>query len=263
MASPYWPGVWSTDPALGWRNDWGTTYAGHFMLEAEKMGYALPGDMKSGWVRYQKEAAQRWAPGNHEWPNEKPEVRLEATRYTQAYRLFTLALAGSPEIGAMNRLRESTSRSIGERWLLASAYQLSGKPEVAKVLAQEDRMQAFVFTEPNPYTFGSLLRDRAVVLMGLTLLGRDAESNALLEDVSAQLSDESWYSTQSVSFALVAVAQNAGTKPFKGSASTTPPRRRAARPSRANRRSRASRFPRHPPRACRSRSPTPPTASCT
>jgi uncharacterized protein YfaS (alpha-2-macroglobulin family) len=212
----YWPGVWSTDPALGWRNDWGSTYAGHFMLEAEKMGYTLPGDMKSGWVRFQKEAAQRWTPDNHEWPNEKPEVRIEASRYAQAYRLFTLALAGSPEIGAMNRLRESTSRSIGERWLLASAYHLSGKPEVAKVLAQEDRLQAFVFTEPNPYTFGSLLRDRAVVLMGLTLLGRDAESNALLEEVSAQLSDESWYSTQSVSFAMVAVAQNAGTKPFKG-----------------------------------------------
>ena len=66
-----------------------------------------------------------------------------------------------------------------------------------------------------PYTFGSLLRDRAVVLMGLTLLGRDEDADALLEEVSAQLSDEYWYSTQSVSFALVAVAQNAGAKPFK------------------------------------------------
>ena len=47
-------------------------------------------------------------------------------------------------------------------------------------------------------------------------LGRDAETNALLEDVSAQLSSDAWYSTQSVSFALVAVAKNAGTRPFKG-----------------------------------------------
>jgi uncharacterized protein YfaS (alpha-2-macroglobulin family) len=212
----YWPGVWSTEPSLGWRSDWGTTYAGHFMLEAEKAGYALPGDMKSAWVRYQKESAQRWTENSYEWPDEKYEVRVEAARYAQAYRLFTLALAGQPELGAMNRLRESRSRSIGERWLLASAYKLAGKPDVASALTQPDRLQALVFTEPNQYTFGSLLRDRAVVLMGLTLLGRDAESNALLEDVSAQLSDEAWYSTQSVSFALVAVAQNAGAKPFRG-----------------------------------------------
>ena len=103
----YWPGVWSTDPALEWRNDWGTTYAGHFMLEAEKAGYALPGDMKAAWVRFQKERAQRWTSRRYEWPGEKDAVAIEAARYAQAYRLFTLALAGQPEIGAMNRLRES------------------------------------------------------------------------------------------------------------------------------------------------------------
>jgi uncharacterized protein YfaS (alpha-2-macroglobulin family) len=212
----YWPGVWSADPELEWRNEWGTTYAGHFLLEAEKVGYALPGDMKSAWVRFQKERAQRWTPNSYEVPNEDPALRIEAARYAQAYRLFTLALAGSPEIGAMNRLRESRSASIGERWMLAAAYKLAGKPEVAAALVEPDRLHGFVFSQGNPYTFGSLLRDRAVVLMALTLLGRDAETNGLLEDVSVQLSDESWYSTQSVAFALVAVAQNAGSKPFTG-----------------------------------------------
>ncbi len=172
--------------------------------------------MKAAWLRFQKERAQRWTQNSYEWPDEKPERRIEAARYAQAYRLYTLALAGQPEMGAMNRLRESKAYSIGERWMLASAYKLAGKADVANTLAQHDRLQAFVFTDPNPYTFGSLLRDRAVVLMGLTLLGRDEESNALLEEVSMQLTDEYWYSTQSVSFALVAVAKNAGAKPFKG-----------------------------------------------
>jgi uncharacterized protein YfaS (alpha-2-macroglobulin family) len=87
---------------------------------------------------------------------------------------------------------------------------------VAKALVEKDRLEAFVFADANPYTFGSLLRDRAVVLMGMTLLGRDAETGGLLEDVAGQLNDGSWYSTQSVAFALVAVAQNTGTKPFTG-----------------------------------------------
>jgi uncharacterized protein YfaS (alpha-2-macroglobulin family) len=56
----YWPGGWATDYGLGWRDDWGTTYAGHFLLEAERAGYAVPADMKAAWLSYQKAAAQRW-----------------------------------------------------------------------------------------------------------------------------------------------------------------------------------------------------------
>jgi alpha-2-macroglobulin len=52
--------------------------------------------------------------------------------------------------------------------------------------------------------------------MGMTLLGRDADTGPLLDDVAADLSGGDWFSTQSVAFALVAVAQNTGTKPFKG-----------------------------------------------
>ena len=42
----------------------------------------------------------------------------------------------------MNRLRESKAYSIGERWMLASAYKLAGKADVANTLAQHDRLQA-------------------------------------------------------------------------------------------------------------------------
>jgi alpha-2-macroglobulin len=216
----YWPGVWSTGPYPDWRSDWGTTYAGHFFLEAEKAGYTLPGDMKAAWLRYQRAAAQRWSPYSGDVPPEfsySGRTWLDAGRHAQAYRLYTLALAGQPEIGAMNRLRETSSMSLGERWMLAATYQLAGKPEVARVLAEGGgRVQAFVFSDANPYTFGSLLRDRAAVLMGMTLLGRDAESAPLLDDIATQLSSGEWYSTQSLAFALVAVAQNTGTKPFQG-----------------------------------------------
>ncbi len=213
----YWPGVWNTNHGHDWRSDWGTTYAGHFFLEAEKSGYNLPGDMKAAWLRYQKNAAQQWSPNRGDVPPEYRNDRqwYDGSRYAQAYRLYTLALGGSPEIGAMNRLREQ-GLTLGERWMLASAYQLSGKPDVAKALVETGRPEAFVFADANPYTFGSLLRDRAVVLLGMTLLGRDAETGPLLDDVAADLSGGDWFSTQSLAFALVAVAQNTGAKPFKG-----------------------------------------------
>jgi uncharacterized protein YfaS (alpha-2-macroglobulin family) len=216
-AFAYWPGIWNTDQLHDWRSDWGTTYAGHFFLEAEKSGYHLPGDMKAAWLRYQKNAAQQWSPNRGDVPPEYRSDRrwYDGSRYAQAYRLYTLALAGSPEIGAMNRLREQ-KLTLGERWMLASAYKLAGKPEVAKALVDTGRLEAFVFEDANPYTFGSLLRDRAVVLLGMTLMGRDADTGPLLDDISADLSGGEWYSTQSLAFALVAVAQNTGAKPFKG-----------------------------------------------
>ena len=182
----YWPGVWNTDPALDWRNDWGTTYAGHFLLEAEKAGYTLPGDMKAAWLRYQKERRAALEPAPLRVAGRvRARRRIEAARYAQAYRLYTLALAGQPEIGAMNRLREIAS-------LLARRALDAGLGVQARRQARRGQGAGAARTgcrpscspTPNPYTFGSLLRDRAVVLMGMTLLGRDAETDALLEDVA-------------------------------------------------------------------------------
>ena len=48
-----WPGASQPD-------NWVTSYAGHFMLEAEKMGYSIPSGFKQKWIGYQKKTAQDW-----------------------------------------------------------------------------------------------------------------------------------------------------------------------------------------------------------
>ena len=88
----YWPGGNEV-------NDWSSSYAGHFMLEAEKKGYALPPGLKAGWLKHQKKTARQWR-------NESAKDPYYQYDLEQAYRLYTLALAGEPEMGAMNRLRE-------------------------------------------------------------------------------------------------------------------------------------------------------------
>jgi len=214
----YWPGGWATEYGLGWRDDWGTTYAGHFLLEAERAGFAVPADMKASWLRYQKSAAQRWDLNEVRKAGNISAEISEAARYSQAYRLFTLALARQPDLGAMNRLRESTSMSIGERWLLASAYKLANQPDAAAGLIKgqfkEDSLEVPEFAGAE-YTFGSRLRDRAIVLLGLTLMGREDDAARFVDDISAQVADQNWYSTQSVALALVAVARWSQAKPFE------------------------------------------------
>src|SRR5690606_35139424 len=42
----YWPGAHEA-------NEWGTNYAGHFLLEAKAKGYTLPAGFLEAWLRYQ------------------------------------------------------------------------------------------------------------------------------------------------------------------------------------------------------------------
>ncbi|KKL09554.1 hypothetical protein LCGC14_2564700, partial [marine sediment metagenome] len=86
----YWPGSSET-------NLWATSYAGHFLLEAENRGFAIPANFKNQWTRFQSKESRRWR---------KNADQFRQDDLIQAYRLYTLALAGKPELGAMNRLRE-------------------------------------------------------------------------------------------------------------------------------------------------------------
>src|SRR5690606_427523 len=111
----YWPG--NEDVTV-----WGTTYAGHFMLEAEKAGYTLPAGFLKEWKKYQKHAAQTW------------DGKRTVSDLDQAYRLYTLAQAKDAEVGAMNRLSGSKNLSLQARWRLAAGYQLIGQNAAASKL---------------------------------------------------------------------------------------------------------------------------------
>jgi len=102
-------------------DNWVTSYAGHFIIESERKGYSIPSAFKQKWISFQKKTAQNW----------RFDTRYKQSANDQAYRLFTLALAGQPEKGAMNRFRESYGIPQLSRWLLAAAFATTGRSEVA------------------------------------------------------------------------------------------------------------------------------------
>lgn len=184
----YWPGERNTD-------DWGTTYAGHFMLEAKQKGYNLPITFLSNWLRYQKTAARQW--------------RSSSTSYnsslTQAYRLYTLALAQQPELAAMNRLKESGNLSNDAKWRLAAAYALSGKPKVAAEIAKTANLD-FQIANYNSYTYGSPFRNKAMALETMVILG-DTKQRELSISLAKELSSQRWFSTQETAYGLLALSK--------------------------------------------------------
>ena len=184
----YWPGEREVD-------EWSTSYAGHFMLEAKQKGYALPISFMSNWLLYQQNTARQW----------RNSYAVYNSSLTQAYRLYTLALAGKPELAAMNRLRESKELSNDAKWRLAAAYALAGKKNVAEQIAQTANIN-FVPQKSDYYTYGSPFRNRVMALETMVLLG-DSKQRDMAISVAKDLSSRNWYSTQETSYALMTMAK--------------------------------------------------------
>ena len=186
----YWPG--GTAP-----NAWGTVYAIHFLLEAEKKGYLVPEGMKRNALNDLSRIARNWKP--------EASYSAESEEMTQAYRLFVLALGQVAEVGATNRLKESKTLMSMSRYLLAAGYALVGRPDVSKELVVKTTA---LTTACSGYdqTFGSDLRDASIRLMTLCLLDGGKEAALLANEISKTLASDDWLSTQSTAFSLVALS---------------------------------------------------------
>ena len=181
-------------------SSWGTNYAGHFMLKAEEAGYSIPYGVKDKWLKYQDYEARNW---------QKSKNSYDRSELVQAYRLYTLALAQSPDFGAMNRLREEEGLDMVAQWRLAAAYTIAGQPEVAGEMIDRLSKTIIPYKELS-YTFGSDVRDKAMILETLVLLDHQTEAFALAKEISDELSSDSWMSTQTTAFSLLAIAEFAG-----------------------------------------------------
>ncbi|MCX2746051.1 MG2 domain-containing protein [Mangrovivirga sp. M17] len=187
----YWPGG-------NYASNWGTNYAGHFLIEAKKAGYMVPDDLLNSWEKYQKAKARSW--GSLQDDND--------TDLTQAYRLYTLALAGSPALGAMNRMKENNSLSLAAKWRLALAYAVAGYKDQGKNMITGLSKNIEISDERRYYTFGSRTRDKAMILETLVRLDQKEDAFLLLMDIAKEMGDNSqWMSTQTTAYSFIAIAK--------------------------------------------------------
>ena len=190
----YWPG--------GSLNQWSSNYAAHFLLEAQALGYTVPATLLNPLLQYQKKIARLWDPSQAE----AGLYGRHSGTLDQAYRLYTLALAKQPDLAAMNRLREYGKTSRAANWRLAAAYVLAGKTEVAQAMTNGLSVEVENYRELS-YTFGSDLRDRAMILETLVLMDEQEEAANLVRYLSERLSSERWLSTQETAYSLLAIAK--------------------------------------------------------
>lgn len=183
----YWPGD-------NLPSEWGTNYAGHFLIEAKKRGYAVPEYLLDEWVKYQKTKSNQWT-----------AKQQRNDDLIQSYRLYVLALADETNMAAMNRMKSMPEISDVAKWRLASAYAVAGH----KAAAQE--IISGVSAEVTPYagnsmSYGSDIRDKAMILETLSALDRKEEAYALLEEIANAMGDNKrWMSTQTTAYGFIGI----------------------------------------------------------
>lgn len=170
-------------------DSWVSSMAGQFLTEASGAGYKVDGGVLSAWKRYQQKLSGAY----------RIAGSSVLSHMDEAYRLYSLAVAGAPSTSAMNRLREEGNIGYRASWMLASAYALSGKSKVAETIISSVGRD---FEDYDSYnmTYGTSFRDRMVALEALALTGNLAEA----VPIAANAAEKKSFSTQEAAFAAIA-----------------------------------------------------------
>ncbi len=171
---------------------WGTLYAAHFMTEAKKLGYIPAEDLYNRNVEYLIRSAKEHS----------------GDLIYRVYRAYILALAGKSELSELNALRESNLNEMTnvEKWMLAASYKLSGLEKEADIIANNLSIEVKDYTEFSR-SYGSALRDMAMILDASVILERYKIADSLTKKISKKLSARNWYSTQTISYSLLAIGK--------------------------------------------------------
>lgn len=185
----YWPG--GRDPVV-----WGSTYAVHFLLDAQQAGYSVP--------KADVDDAVRWL-----------GRELDSTRisdHDRAYVHYLLARAGKPQMASAQRLYANLGKDARDedRYTLQAAIWLAGDHRYESELKHPNTTMGL--QRVNDWTFWSGLRERGLILsIFRDLFGADPAGQPLADAVAGRLSQEAgsrWYNTQEIAWGLTGLAKS-------------------------------------------------------
>ncbi len=181
----YWPGGTEV-------SHWGTNYATHFLVEAKKLGYAVPDHLYDNGINALRQYAKRH----------------KGDLITRVNRVFVLALADRSVMSEMNLLMENelANMTSTQKWMLASAYHLNGVEDVREqILAKSDLVTKEY--SPESYSYGSKHRDDAIILYCATLMNKMDDAELVAKNISLKLSTFEYLSTQSSGYMLLSLGK--------------------------------------------------------
>lgn len=194
-------------PSSNYADYWITTYAGLFLYEAKQKGFALNEVLVNRWLLYQRNQARLWKYSKNNYNDD----------FIQAFRLYSLAVAGEPDFSAMNYLLENKNLYEQSYWLLANAFARAGRLDLAQNVVKllSDNVQM----SKNPLTYGSDIRDLAFKLEYFVLTNQHQKSLEILKQITELMNNSDYLSTQEISFLVRSIAMFLSKNPLSSSIS--------------------------------------------
>ncbi len=196
-------------------SEWGSVYACHFLVEAEKAGFSVRSELK--------QSALQWLSGlvrNRKSSTDEMEIgesgkALRVPALSTLYGLFVLSSAGKPDRSTQNYYKSRVSELNDlKRSLLASAYYYSGDHTTAKSILPATYKDADPGKESGG-EFNSWIRNQAMVLSVFAdIRPNHASTLALASKLSRELAQSKSLNTQEKGMALLALGKYAFRKKF-------------------------------------------------
>lgn len=179
-------GAFSLWPGEGRPYEWGTLWAGRFLLAAKAAGHAPPATIWDPYLLHLVDASARWKPGAY---------AHRGDTLAQVVRLDILAQAGKPDLARMNQLRPANLRDL-ERWILAAAYVSAGRSDAGQELAAKAGTSVSDARSLGEWLWSDV-RDRAMMLEAMVRVGEQEKALELFKSLRATVRDGNvWLSTQ-------------------------------------------------------------------
>lgn len=203
----YWPGAQEPTP-------WGTAYATHLLIDAQKLRYPVPEERVKDAIEWiERELSTRYENRNNRardwyyWEN------------AEAYMQYVLAIAGKGRKARIERLIEEErtaskkdSESAEQLYMLQAALYLSGDHSYEAELKKPDT-SAITTDRRNSWSFYSDRRRRGFMLSTFTdLFGADPAGEKLAQLVAEGLrgNNSGWYTTQELVWGLTGLGKRVG-----------------------------------------------------
>jgi alpha-2-macroglobulin len=194
--------LWDDEGTENW---WATIYSAHFLLEARKAGFDVDQSLLSTMLGYINNRLKNRETVMY-WYNRTFNRRIAPEEVT--YGLYVLALAGQPNVSAMNYYKARPEMlSLDCRYMLSAAYALAGD----RHSFQQFLPASFSGEEANTTTggcFASDIRDESLALDVLV----DADPNnpqipVMARHVMDKLKQRTWFSTQELAFSVLGLGK--------------------------------------------------------
>jgi len=191
QSSSYGLSYW---PNSNFISDYASAYATHFMVEAKAKGYGFNDELMNKSIEFINTSSNSFNPAAGE----------TYQRAYQAYRLYVLALAGKPNLGAMNRLKE-TPLETNSKIKLALAYCVAGKNNIAIQLMENVPVDIAPYIDDR-YTYGSENLDNALLLELYLKLNDKVNAYKFFRKNVVALNSKTYLGTQSTAMLLKSIS---------------------------------------------------------